>query len=648
MLRRFSPLPSRFAHHLPPRLDQDFQPGTGDAPERDDIPDRYKWRVDRIFGDWPAWERAFAQVEASLDDLAARRGTLADGPQALRETIAEIHAVQRKLEVVAVYASMRSDEDTRDSANTARRGRAGSLATRFAESVSWFEPELLALPDDTVAEYLDRDAGLREYAHYLDDLRRMRPHTLDADREALLAAAGNITRGAGRIFSALSDADLRFGTIEDAEGNEVELSHARFYKYIRARDRGVRQRAYETYLDAFGGMRNTLAATMDANVKNHVFGADARNYDGCLHASLHPDAIPVPVYHNLLEEVRASLPTVHRFTALKKRVLAVDELREFDLHVPLFGEAEFKFSYEEACELLLAALAPLGEDYLEILRAGYREGWIDVHESVGKRSGAYSSGVYDTQPFILLNWADQLSDTFTLAHELGHSVHSYLAARHQPYVYGSYPIFLAEVASTCNELLLIDHLLRHTDDPGRRLYLLDHQLNQITGTVVRQTMFAEFELRIHELAEQRETLTADAMGELYHGILADYWGPDAQLDPERSRLTWSRIPHFYYNFYVYQYATAYSAAAALSRAILGGGKTEREAYLDVLRSGCSRYPVDTLAAAGVDMTTREPFRDVFRLYAERLDEVIELLDAGAGERTEGGGRGGRRDGGGGA
>jgi oligoendopeptidase F len=616
---------------LPPKFDDEaFQPGQGEAPERHAIPERYKWRLEKIFPDWDAWERAFAAVQDALPALAARRGTLGDGPAALREAIEAIHGVQRQLEVVAVYASMRSDEDTRDSRNTARRGRAGSLATRFAETVSWFEPELLGLPDQTVDRYLEQDQELRLYAHWLDDLRRMRPHTLDADREALLAAVGNLTRGPGRVFSALSDADLRFPTIEDADGNEVELSHARFGKYVRDRDRGVRRRAYEAYLDTFGEVQNTLAAVMDANVKGHVFRAEARQYDGCLHAALHPDAIPTAVYHNLLAEVRENLPTVHRYTALKKRVLDVSELHEYDLYVPLFGQAEIKFGYEEACDLLLEALAPLGEDYLEILRTGYREGWLDVHENVGKRSGAYSSGVYDTQPYILLNWSDQLSDTFTLAHELGHSVHSHLAARSQPYVYGSYPIFLAEVASTCNELLLLDHLLRTTDDPARRLYLLDHHLTQMTGTVVRQTMFAEFELKMHELGEQRETLTAEAMGELYHGILADYWGPEAVLDPERSPRTWSRIPHFYYDFYVYQYATAYSAAVALSRAILAGGEAAREAYLDVLRSGCSRYPVETLAAAGVDMTTRDPFRDVFALYAERLDQVDQLL---AGERA---------------
>lgn len=603
----------------------DASPGNVAIRERHELDPALQWRVDRIFADWESWEAAYAAVDDDVDTLADLRGTLGSGAAALLHALETIHGVQRRLEMVAVYASMRSDEDTRIGEHQGRRGRAGSLSTRFAEAVSWFEPELLALPDAQLDGYLADHQPLQIYAHYLDDLRRMRPHTLDPDREALLAAAGNITRGAGRIFSALTDADMDFGEITGEDGQPAPLSHARFIRYVRSRDRRVRQEAFEAYYDAYGRVENTLAATMDANVKNHVFRANARGYDGCLHASLQPDAIPVSVYHNLLAEVRAGFDSIHRYTALKKRVLGVDQLHEYDLYVPMFGEAAFDFEYADASALLLEALAPLGPDYLDILRHGYREGWIDVHENAGKRSGAYSSGVYDTQPYILLNWAGQLSDTFTLAHELGHSVHSYLAIGHQPYVYGSYPIFVAEVASTFNELLLLDHLLETTTDRGRRLFLLDHHLNQMTGTVVRQTMFAEFELKVHELSEAGETLTADAMNELYLQIVTDYWGPAATLDPVRSARTWSRIPHFYYNFYVYQYATAYSAAAAFSRTVLDGGEAERERYLDILRSGCSRYPVETLARGGVDMTTRAPFRDVFQLYARRLDEIEALL-----------------------
>ncbi len=614
---------------LLPRFDDDEAAATGRvAVERADVPDAAKWRLESIFPDWDAWQRAFDELQAALPGLAARQGTLGRSAADLLATMTAIHDVQRRLETVVVYASMRSDEDTRIGDHLARKGRASSLGTSFAETVSWFEPELLALTPQTVASFLAAEPGLRLYEHHLDTIQRLREHTLDEQGEALLAAAGNITRAAGQVFTALTNADLRLPTIEDEHGRPVELTQARFSRYLKSPDRRVRRDTFRATLGTFGKFRNTLAATLDGAVTNHVFYAESRGYPSCLQASLFPNAIPAEVYHGLIREVRAHLPTVHRYTALKRRVLQVPTLEEHDLYVPLFTESEFKFTYEEAQDLLLRAFAPLGPQYLDIVRGGYREGWIDVHENLGKRSGAYSSGVYDTQPFILLNWSDQLSDAFTLAHEMGHSVHTWLASRHQPYVYGDYPIFTAEVASTCNEMLLLHHLLETNDDRGRRLYLLDHHLAQITGTVVRQTMFAEFELRVHELAEQHQTLTADELGEIYLGILRDYWGPGVELDPELSALTWARIPHFYYNFYVYQYATAYAAATAFSRAVLRGGEPARERYLDVLRAGNSRYPVETLRQGGVDMTTTQPFTDVFTLFAELVSEIERLLPGG--------------------
>ncbi|MFO7655238.1 MAG: oligoendopeptidase F [Candidatus Krumholzibacteriia bacterium] len=598
----------------------------GDAPERGEIAERHKWRVDKIFPDWESWEEAFREVESALPELAGLQGSLGESARQLRTAIERIHDVQRKLEVVGAFASMRSDEDTRAGANTARRGRAGSLAVEFGEAVSWFESEVLALPPPVLQRFLEEDEGLRLYEHFLDDIQRARAHTRSAEVEAVLAAAGNVTRGASDVFSALNNADLRYPTIVDAEGREVELTKARYYKFIKSPDRRVRRDAFEAFLGTYNSVVNTLAANMDANVKNHVFYARARHFPGTLEAALHPSAVPPAVFHMLIDTVNTQIERVHRLTALKQRVLGLDELAEYDLYVPLFPEAEFKFTYEEACDLLLDALAPLGEEYREILRLGYREGWIDVHESRGKRSGAYSGGVYDTQPYILLNWSDELGDTFTLAHELGHSVHTYLARHHQPYVYGDYPIFTAEVASTCNEMLLMDYLLRRTEDPARKLYLLDYYLGQINSTVFRQTMFAEFERDIHRVSEEGETLTADLLGERYVELLRRYWGPAVVLDPQLSPLSWSRIPHFYYNFYVYQYATAYSAAAAFSKTILAGEERDRERYLDVLRSGSSRYPVETVQLGGVDMTTAAPVEDVFTLFDALLDDVEALIE----------------------
>jgi oligoendopeptidase F len=364
---------------------------------------------------------------------------------------------------------------------------------------------------------------------------------------------------------------------------------------------------------------------MDANVKNHVFFAQARRHEGTLEAALHPDGVPPAVFHSLIDTVSTNIGTIHRYTALKQRVLGLKPIREYDLSVPLFGAGEFKFGYDDACTMLLEAFAPLGESYVATVGEGIAGGWIDVHENAGKRSGGYSNGVYDTPPFILLNWADQLGDTFTLAHELGHSMHSWLAVNHQPFVYGDYPIFTAEVASTFNELLVMDHLLKTATDRDRKLYLLDYHLSQINNTVFRQTMFAEFEFRIHRLGEQGQTLTADSLGELYQELLVKYWGPAVVFDPVRSPLTWSRIPHFFYNYYVYQYATAYSAAVALSRKVLAGGTADREQYLDILRSGSSRYPVETILLGGVDMTTSGPMEDVIALFGALIDQTEELL-----------------------
>jgi len=606
-------------------------PGAGGSPaERADIPDRYKWRLDRIFPDWTSWEACYGEVEAALPALAALQGTLGTSGAALLHAVRTVHGTRRKLEQALVYAGMKSDEDTRIGENTARRGRVASLAVRFAEAVSWFDAEVLAIPPERFAALQAEDEGLALYDHFFDDIQRAREHTLPAEQEALLAAAGLMARGAGQVFNAFDNADLVFPSIEGEDGEPVTLTKARFQKLLKSRDRRVRRDAYEAFLDAYGAMKNTLAANMDANVKNHVFFANARRHAGTLEAALHPDAVPPAVFHALIDTVSLHTDVIHRYTALKKRVLGLDPLREHDLAVPLFPEGEFKFDYDKACAVMLEAFRPLGPDYVATVEAGIAGGWIDVHESAGKRSGGYSNGVYDTPPFILLNWSDQLGDSFTLAHELGHSMHSFLAAKHQPYVYGDYPIFTAEVASTFNELLLMDHLLKQGGDRDRLLYLLDYHLSQINNTVFRQTMFAEFEHGMHRLGEQGETLTADSLGALYRAMQDKYWGPGVEFDEERSPLIWSRIPHFFYNYYVYQYATAYSAAVALSRRVLAGGEAEREQYLDILRSGSSRYPVETIALGGVDMTTPRPLEDVVALFGELIDRVEALLDGPAG------------------
>ncbi len=598
----------------------------GDPLERSQVDDHFKWNLDLIFPDWDAWEESFHSLEAILPDLAARQGGLSRSGQDLLATIEAMHEAQRRLEKTYVFASMKSDEDTRLGENTARKGRIASLAVGFSEAVSWFEAELLAIEPARLAELQAEEPGLALYEHFIHNIQRAREYTLPAEQEALLAAAGLMARGPSQVFNAMDNADLQFGRMQDEKGQTVTLTKGRYYRFMKGKDRAVREEAFRNFLGAYGSVKNTLAANMDANVKNHVFFANVRGHEGTMESSLHPDNVPPAVFHSLIETVSENVATIHRYTELKKRVLKLDPLKEHDLMVPLFPEGEFSFTYDQACGVVLDACAPLGSDYVSTVRGGIEGGWIDVHETAGKRSGAYSNGVYDTQPYILLNWADQLGDTFTFAHELGHSMHSFLAVKNQPYVYGSYPIFTAEVASTFNELLLMDHLLKDADDKQRKLFLLDHHLAQINNTVFRQTMFAEFEYRIHRMGEEGQTLTADSLGELYQEILVKYWGPGVEFDEELSRLTWARIPHFFYNYYVYQYATAYSAAVALSRKVLAGGEQEREQYLDILRSGCSRYPVETIGLGGVDMATSGPVTDVVKLFGSLLDQVESLLD----------------------
>jgi len=593
--------------------------------ERDGIPEHLTWDLSRVYADWSAWEADVARVETGVENLKTLQGTLGDSAAAFRAAVESMLEIREVLDRVYVYASMKSDEDARIGDNLARDGRGGTLAVSFSEAVSWFEPELLALPADRFAAYRDEDPELALYDHFVEEIRRAADHTLPEEQEALLAAAGNVTRGASQVFSALDNADMVFPTITDENGDEVELTKARYSRLVRVPDRAVRKAAFEGFMDSYGAVANTLAANMDANIKNHVFYARARNHASCLEAALHPVNVPVPVFHSLIDTVHDNFGHLHRFTALKKRVLGLDELREHDIYMPMFPKGEFSFDYDEGCAEMIASLAPLGPEYVDAVRGGIAQRWIDVHENVGKRSGAYSSGSYGTDPYILLNWSGQLRDTFTLTHEMGHSMHSWSTAKHQPFLYADYPIFTAEVASTFNEMLLMRHLLDAVEDPARRLYLLDVFLDQINATVFRQTMFAEMEYAMHTAGEAGETLTAESLDAMYMGILTSYWGPEVRFDEVRSPRTWCRIPHFYYNYYVYQYATAFAGSAALARRVLEGGAVERDEYLGFLRSGDSRYPVETLASAGVDLASPQPVEDVVALFVSLMDEMEAML-----------------------
>jgi oligoendopeptidase F len=593
--------------------------------QRSEISSELTWNIEKIYNDIEAWESDFAQVKAELQDLEKHRGAAEKSATDLLKAIEAILCTSEKLGRICVFASMRSDEDTRIGENLERDGRAGSLAVSYSEAISWFDPELLAIDNETLEKYFKDEPELSHYRHFIDDIRRSRDHTLDPEREQLLAMSGDMAGGSNNVFNALDNADLKLDEIVDEDCNTVPLTKAFYSKYLRSQNREVRKSAFEKFMDAYSGNINTFAANLDSKVKAHCFYSRARNHESTLDAALHNTAVPADVFHSLIDTVNKNLPIIHRYANLKKKILNLDDFAEHDLYVPLFPKGEFTFSYKEACDVMCESLAPLGQEYVDVARAGLDGRWIDVHENEGKRGGAYSSGAYGTDPYILLNWSDMLRDTFTLAHEMGHSMHSYLAAKNQPYVYSNYPIFTAEVASTFNEALLMEHLLK-TDDRHKKLYLLDVYLDQINSTVFRQTMFAEFEYEIHRRGEQGLTLTAESLDELYLEILRKYWGPDVEFDKVRSSRTWCRIPHFYYNYYVYQYSTAFAGAAALVEKVLSGDKKEREQYLGFMRSGASVYPVETMKTAGVDMASAEPVEAVFSLFEKLMDQVEQLLE----------------------
>jgi oligoendopeptidase F len=595
-----------------------------DVPTRDQIPEAYRWNLEAIYPSSAEWEEDYALCEEMIDELARRKGTLDKSAEHLYETLELSFKTSLLADRLAVYAHQRSHEDTGDSAALGPASRATSLGVAYNGATSWIEPELQALPEKKLRSWLEKHEGLAVYGHYLDDVLRKKEHTLSAQEEELLALTGNLAAAPSATYNVLANAELPYPTIRDEAGEEVVLSSSRFRKYIQSADRRVRRDAFLGCMEAYRGFENTMAGTLAGAVQRDLFFARARGFDSCLEASLFPDRLPVSIHENLVATVRAHLPVLHRWASLRKRVLALDELHVWDLYQPLVADVSREVPYEEAVEMIVAALEPLGAEYGDAMREGFRSRWIDVYETRGKRGGAYSWGSYDTTPYILLNYQGTLNDVFTVAHEMGHSMHSYFTHANQPPVYGDYSYFVAEVASTFNEILLLEHLLESTEDPRERLGLLNHAIDEIRGTVLRQTMFSEFELGIHEMAERGEALTADAMGELYVDTFHDYWGPELVRDAEHLPY-WARIPHFYRNFYVYRYATSYCAASALAEGVLAGKPGALTAYLDFLKAGRSDYPLEILRRAGVDMTTPAPIEATLKRFEKLVGELERLL-----------------------
>lgn len=597
---------------------------TKQLPNREALPEELTWDLTVIFPDDTAFDTAFEEVKTEVKKVADYQGTLANGATAFQTAIEGLLGVYRQLETLYVYSHLKNDQDTGNTQYQGLYARASSLLAEAGEALAWFEPELLTLSDEQVASYFTENPELENYRHYIQQLLDNRPHVLPAEQEALLAGAGEIFGAAGNTFAVLNNADLVFPVIDGPEGEKVQLSHGVYGQLLESTNRKVRKAAYEGLYQVYRQFRNTFAQTLTTNVKTHNYSAKVRHFDSARQAALSGNHIPESVYDTLVEVVNEHLPLLHRYIQLRKRLLAVDELHMYDLYTPLVGEAPIRYSYQEAVAKAKEALAPLGEEYQEVVEEAFASRWIDVVENKGKRSGAYSSGAYDTAPYILLNWHDTLDQLFTLVHEMGHSVHSYFTRKNQPYVYGDYSIFLAEIASTTNENILTEYLLETEKDPLVKAYVLNHYLDGFKGTIFRQTQFAEFEHLIHTEDAAGVPLTAEYLSERYGKINEKYYGETVTYDEEIT-LEWSRIPHFYYNYYVFQYATGFSAASALAKKILNKEDHALENYLNYLKSGSSDYPIEIMKKAGVDMTKPDYLKEAMKVFAARLDELEALL-----------------------
>src|SRR5947209_10641206 len=559
-----------------------------------------------------------------IPELGALKGTLAQSGRALLTVLRKRDEVFQELQRIYVYASMRRDEDTTNSTYQGMADRALQLYVHASTAASYIEPEILALPQATLDQFVQETPGLEIYGQQLRDLNRQRPHVRSAEIEAILAAAGEVTEGPDSIFSMIDNADLKLPKIKNEAGEEVELTKGNYMVFIRSTDRRVRKDAFDALHSTFLKQRNTIAATLSAQVKGDIFYTRQRGYGSSRERALAQYNIPIDVYDMLIETVSEHIPLLNRYMRLRKRMLQLDKLHMYDLYVPIVKETADEVSYSEASDTIVAALAPLGANYIDHLKEAFTQRWIDVYETPGKRGGAYSGGSYSTRPFVLLNFQNKRDSMYTLAHELGHSMHSFFTRSFQPYQYGDYTIFVAEVASTLNECLLTDYLLKTNTDPAIRLAILNHALEDLRGTLYRQTMFAEFEQLVHSQAEEGEPLTADNLSEMYHALNEKFYGGvalvDGLIDVESAR-----IPHFYSSFYVYQYATGISAASALAQQILHEGKPAVDRYLKFLSSGSSDYSIELLKKAGVDMNSPEPVRQACQLFGSYLAQMEELM-----------------------
>ncbi|QJD88109.1 oligoendopeptidase F [Cohnella herbarum] len=589
--------------------------------KRNDIPQEHRWKLEDLYPNQAAWDSEFGKVKKQIGEIAAYQGKLQDAASIARvfELDDEISLLTERL---YVYANMRHHEDTAEASYQALSDKSKKISVEVSEATSFITPEILSLSEQQLTALI-ADPSLAKYKRTLEEMLRQKPHILSKNEESLLAQVGNVSQAPGTIFSMLNNADLKFPKVKNEQGEEVELTHGRYIQFLESKNQEVRRDAFKAMYDTYGKWRNTLASTLNANVTKNIFYSKARHYPSALEMSLFGDNIPQSVYDNLISTIHEYLPLMHRYMELRKKLLKLDELHMYDLFAPLVEEFDMEISYEDAKKKVYESLAPLGDDYRKVLQEGFDGGWIDIYENEGKRSGAYSWGAFGTHPYVLLNHNDNLNSMFTLTHEMGHALHSYYSDNNNEYRDAQYTIFLAEVASTLNEALLMNNLLGKSTDAKEKMYLLTYYADQFRTTVFRQTMFAEFEKIIHERAESGEALTPQELSSIYYDLNLQYYGKGMVVDKD-IEMEWARIPHFYNSFYVYKYATGFSAATSFAKQILDEGEPAVQRYLGFLKSGGKDYSINILKEAGVDMSTPEPIRQAMSVFEGLIKEMEQL------------------------
>ncbi|AXU77107.1 endopeptidase [Clostridioides difficile] len=591
--------------------------------DRSTIEEKYKWKIDKMYSSKEEIEKDISKVKNLIQEVKEYKGKLSESKENLYKVLNISENASRIVQNLYVYTHMKQHEDTRINDNQGRATKTEMLSTDLGVATSYIVPEILAIEENKLSEYL-KDEKLSFYTKYIKDILRDKPHTLSEREEEILAATSELSTIPENVYDMLAYADMEFPEIEDEEGNKVKLSHSNYSLFIKSKNSRVRKEAFEGEFSTYEKYKNTFASTLYGGIKSEIFYAKTRKYNSAIEASLFSDDVSLDVYNNLISAIDKSIPNLNKYVELKKKFLGLNEIHMYDLYVPLTDKFDMDIPYDKAQDIILEALKPLGEEYLKVIKSAFDEGWIDVYDNEGKKGGAYSWGSYDSHPYILMSYKNDLNSLFTLIHELGHSVHSHYSRTSQPFLYSDYKIFVAEVASTLNELLLINYLLENSKSKDETIYLLNYYLEQFRTTVHRQTMFAEFEKIVHQRVESGEPLTADEFTNIYYKLNEKYYGKSAIVDKQIG-IEWARIPHFYSNFYVYKYATGFSAASALSQQILSEGSTAVDRYINFLKSGGSEYPLEQLKSAGVDMTKKESIEEALNVFAELVNKLEKEL-----------------------